>query len=527
MDLEWLFTKVRQLKQSWKRNLGKTPRTFNRLERDIIRDIEKLTVILEDNIINSWSVLKEIENNRDQYRGFSDALLSAYSERMEGKQITTSIEPSIRMGETAGVYDQVLDVIDKILRVYSGKIKTEHNRFIFSKGGRSYGWEGISSTWLNQDFEIFPHYQIFRAPINIKVNPRSLLSPISHETAHFIFFNIKPLGNPFFNRNMKNPIQDIHLLYLSFLYEFYTNREMRNITKPNRREIGEMQHLIKNKTISYPSSWDNMHRYLRHNPLYELFTDFMAGIIAGPTFFINLNEIRYGPKYSDYSTALSHYDRLYLGHQMGKALKLDTRPEIKIDWLDKINLDPGIDGWGPVSAKSDSDRKNLANIQRRQVVEREWRARASHRFENLLFRQLEHHIDHLETMFQNDVDVTDMIGYWMRTKQDWEALRDYTYKYDLTNASRILGQRKYIEAITNYFDMHYEKSPVFFTDLSIDKIWETWKECKDIAKRLWYDSEVVTDKRIADLIAASNMHPMRLPHYPTGRVYQSIIWAEE
>ena len=47
--------------------------------------------------------------------------------------------------------------------------------------------------------------------------------------------------------------------------------------------------------------------------------------------------------------------------------------------------------------------------------------------------------------------------------------------------------------------------------------------CKDIAKRIWINSEVVVGARSKDIVAASSLSPIRRPAFPTGRIYQSLI----
>ena len=490
-NLEWLTTRVIQLKESWKDNLcqkaiqepNNVPMTFDFLTKvadDAINlcakcladenVTKKLKIRINNREENIWGILSYTEKALLLIRQQFDMIVSSYNERIEGKQVTLTTSPWLKLAERAGLFDLIFLGIDNLMKSYVGLVKDEQK---LTSGlhywYRDYRtWNGISSTWLGDDYEVSPNTQILKCPVNLKLAAHDLLPPLSHEAAHVIFGNILPLviddeNNDNVSLTVKSNIQNIHALYLSFYSE---------LTEGNRIEnISEEYEITEKTVLKILKLYNNSYRATETFPgniINEFFIDLIGALIGGPGLFISLYNQYYEPAFDEKDflreTHPSVYQRMLLGKYYCKYMDLKGS-----DWYNVIN--------------------NILT-----------------KLEKLEEKSEENYLKFLEDQQEEEV--------WMKY---------WAIKHIHDKLKRAFRDDFYITNLMEIFSNCYCISPLFIGPE--DNPIEVYESCRQIAEKIWYKSKIITNARVKDIVAASTLYPIRRPAYPTGRLYQSFIYS--
>lgn len=534
LEFEWQLSRVEQLEKSWTRNVlplssscPNTPKTFIALKHDIQqdRDHSKVLLQLSRRKINLsryriWAKLMYLVDWREFYKRIFGNLVSSYNERLEAERIFVAGEPSVRLGEQAGIIETAIIAIDKLLRSYCGLVKEQYTDGLVYAGRTSRGWEGISSTVMARDFEIRPRYQIMAIPEKMKLMGHNLLTPVSHEASHFIFKNVRPIEDP----NHFNLIQYIHLAYLKFLSEYriskptfdlLTVREVEQMTQGEQRShLREVFDTLDNNKLRYgKGSKDDV-------MVMELFIDMIAGLIGGPGYFVDLLG------YSYYPTHLLEYYREAEGffHQIPQRTRLMVGECLaKILGIDKFGSTIFFDKEEePVSWYS-MIRESFKAIA---PIERTERARVA-RFRYRIKRKLR------SALYEVGHPNAETLGEVLTEEESRFILFEDIIDERDKSAKRIkklldTSGKNYVTNLLEYFEVCYASNPSFFGSVDEDSIASEWLKCVNIARKISFGDTVVFDEKPRRIAAASTISPLvGRPFFPTGNFYHSLFLCRE
>jgi hypothetical protein len=487
-NLEWLLTRIIQLKESWKDNFCREyNRTYNNLpvvfDYLIDRGMEGVELCInilsdknvtktnkiksEEQDINVWDVLDDAEKLVNYIRKNFDFIISTFNERLEGKQATLITSPWLKIAERAGLFDEVLISIDNLMKCYVGMIKDEEK--IISGLNPWYQdvrtWNGLASTWLGNDYQVSPTTQILKCPVYLKLAANDLLPPLSHEAAHVIFGNIKPLvlkkqNNKNETLKVESNIQNIHALYLSFYSELIDGNRIVDVGEEYEITEDTVLEILKIFNDSYYATTQ-----FPGNLISEFYTDLVGALIGGPGLFISLGNQFYRPEFLC-RTHPSIYYRVLLGKYYCKHIGLENSY------------------WDQTITK--------------------------------MLRKMKEIDEKNETIFLEN----------FQEEADEEKWRRYHAVKEIhASISKAFRDDFYVKKLMEVFTNCYSISPLFIgKDDDPKQIEDT---CKNIAERIWLNSEVVVDARAKDIVAASVLMPIRRPAYPTGRLYQSLIFSSQ
>lgn len=501
-DFEWLLGYVILLEKAWCANLSPEVISFKLLRSmvkecrdDCLKETRRLNKHREyikkaDNsavrnrlLAEVWNLIERVRKKKYTIKEIVSSLAGEYDSMLEGRQITSIAETDPRFGEKAGVIDLAMDAADRLMREYCGIRKNGNG----PRQTEDHPWQGLVSTSAVADFKIYPRFQLLKLPMDFKFHVHGKLLMLAHEAAHQILYwevQKSEMTDKGKTDKVKTVMVDpeVPLSPKKTFHEIWCAAHDRAIEFAKKldsdRAIIEELEKRKDKQIFQES---------------EIFVDILAGIIAGPAYFVAFSQ---SSSLSPTSKPMRYYPPDWI------RLLLIRKVMTVLQWADDTwDLDGKFEQFFcHEEALVFAYTPIYKNGQPRKLVE-------------LLRRYFEEDpADAPEAMIKM------IIGPGNRYLDDPKF---FLAKALMSDKGKLLMQ------LYNWAEEHYDN--LTFIPKKYSKKpeirYRVTEYCQVLAERLALNDELVLDAPLKYIAAASVLSPVSRPAYPVGRILLSLSYS--
>jgi len=191
----WLDRSFRQILDSMAAEPGTLPQKIGQVSRLVEEFTGKSKLFEEKKIITLlWEAVTHLRNSIRHPNGVKGQLAQIanhFKEEGEVIQAVMMTEPFLRVGEQSGIMTLSLQAADRLFRDYCATTKKNQAQDVpkvFQP------WQGLVTASSGRDFNIISESQILELPVDFKFHVMEKLTPLAHESGHFILRNLRDQG---------------------------------------------------------------------------------------------------------------------------------------------------------------------------------------------------------------------------------------------------------------------------------------------------------------------------------------------